>query len=195
MGGDTTLAPHDGALTITLLATASARPVPRSAARSGWAIGVTGPLGGSKLTWARPRPRLELGAELCSQGLCCGDISDGLLRELDKFAPRRASARGSSCTGCPGSGVSALDAVASGEEVELVCVGPRLPDEVHQVGVLNEGTGVTVVDADGREVEPERRGWDHFDPSHEVSEPPLSEDPDLSPRQAPHAPPRGDPGT
>lgn len=195
VGGDTTLAPHDGALTITLLGTASARPIPRSAARAGWAIGVTGPLGGSKLTWARPRPRLELGAELCSQGLCCGDISDGLLRELDKFAAAAGVGARLELHRVPRvRGVSALDAVASGEEVELVCVGPRLPDEVHQVGVLQEGTGVTVVDADGREVEPPRRGWDHFDLSRQTPQDPPNPDAGLPPHEASHAPPRGDDG-
>ncbi len=177
VGGDTTLAPHDGELTITLLGTASARPIPRSAARAGWLIGVTGPLGGSKLTLARPRPRLELGAELCAQGLCCGDISDGLLRELDKFALAAGVGARLELHRVPRvRGVSALDAIASGEEVELVCVGPRLPDEVHQVGVLEDSGRVTVVDADGRAVEPPRRGWDHFDPSPDASQPPPGGD-------------------
>lgn len=195
VGGDTTLAPHDGELTITLLGTASARPIPRSAARAGWAIGVTGPLGGSKLTWARPRPRLELGAELCAQGLCCGDISDGLLRELDKFSAAAGVGARLELKRVPRvRGVSALDAVASGEEVELVCVGPRLPDEVHQVGTLEEGTRVTVVDAEGREVEPPRRGWDHFDASHNDPQAPARAGGD-PPHEASQAPPRGDPAT
>lgn len=167
VGGDTSRAPNDAVLTIALLGVASARPIPRSAARAGWAIGVTGPLGGAKLTWSRPRPRLELGMELCAQGLCCGDISDGLLRELDKFSAAAGVGARLRLDRVPRvRGVSALDAIASGEEVELVCVGQRLPDEVHQVGVLEEGTRVVVVDAGGREVDSPRRGWDHFEPSN-----------------------------
>ncbi|MGH7912172.1 MAG: thiamine-phosphate kinase [Candidatus Dormibacteraceae bacterium] len=164
VGGDTTRSPHDGVLTLALLGAASARPIPRSAVRSGWAVGVTGPLGGSKLTWARPRPRLELGAALCAQGLCCGDISDGLLRELDKYAAAAHVGARLELERVPRvRGVSALDAIASGEEVELVCAGPGpLPEGVHEVGVLLREAGVEVVDAHGREVEPPRRGWDHF---------------------------------
>jgi thiamine-monophosphate kinase len=168
VGGDTTRAPHDAVLTIALLGVASARPIPRSSARPGWAIGVTGPLGGAKLTWARPSPRLELGAALCAQGLCCGDISDGLLRELDKFAAASGAGARLELDRVPRvRGVSAFDAIASGEEVELVCVGPRLPDDIHRVGVLEEGGRVRVVDSKGAEVAPPSRGWDHFAPSPE----------------------------
>ena len=176
VGGDTTLAPNDGVLTLMLLGTASVRPIPRAAAQAGWLIGVTGPLGGSKLTWARPRPRLELGAELCAQGLCCGDISDGLLRELDKFSAAAGVGARLELARVPRvRGVSALDAIASGEEVELVCVGPRLPDGVHRVGVLEEGGRVLLVDGEGREVEPPRRGWDHFESHQDPDEPASSE--------------------
>lgn len=169
VGGDTSRAPNDAVLTLALLGVASARPIPRSAAQAGWAIGVTGPLGGAKLTWARPRPRIELGVELCAQGLCCGDISDGLVRELDKFSAAAGVGARLRLDQVPRvRGVSALDAIASGEEVELVCVGPRLPDEVHQVGVLESQPRVIVVDHKGGEVEPPRRGWDHFGPSPEA---------------------------
>src|SRR5215472_11100784 len=44
VGGDTTAAPNDGALTIMLLGTTPAAPLPRSAVRPGWLVGVTGPL-------------------------------------------------------------------------------------------------------------------------------------------------------
>ncbi|MBO0746635.1 MAG: thiamine-monophosphate kinase [Candidatus Dormibacteraeota bacterium] len=180
VGGDTSRAPSDAVLTIAVLGVASARPIPRSAARAGWAIGVTGPLGGSKLTWARPQPRLELGVELCAQGLCCGDISDGLLRELDKFAAASGAGARLELDRVPRvRGVSALDAIASGEEVELVCVGPRLPDEVQRVGVLEEGGRVLVVDSKGCEVEPPRRGWDHFEPAHEAPQGPPREGPEV----------------
>lgn len=164
VGGDTTRAPHDGSLTVSLLGAASTRPVPRAAAQPGWLIGVTGALGGAGIGWARPRPRLDLGVQLCAQGLCCGDISDGLLRELDKFASTSGAGARLELEQVPCvRGVNVLDAIASGEEVELVCVGPRLPDEVRQVGVLEAGGRVVVVDGAGQEVSVSGRGWDHFE--------------------------------
>ncbi|MFZ0218396.1 MAG: thiamine-phosphate kinase [Candidatus Dormiibacterota bacterium] len=165
VGGDTTLAPEHGVLTLSLLGFASARPLPRSAVRPGWAIGVTGPIGGAGLDWSRPRPRLRLGAELCAQGLCCGDISDGLVRELDKFAMMAGIGARLELAQVPCvRGVGALDAIASGEEVELVCAALRpLPDDVFEVGEFTAGPPVVVVvDGHGNPVEARRRGWDHF---------------------------------
>jgi thiamine-monophosphate kinase len=163
VGGDTTAAPTEGSLTLMLLGTTSVAPVPRSAARPGWPVGVTGPLGGASLDWARPRPRLALGAELAAAGLCCGDISDGLLRELDKFAAAAGVGARLRLDAVPrAEGAGALVALASGEEVELVCTGPALPAGVHPVGELTADGRVVVVDGDGREIDVEDRGHDHF---------------------------------
>jgi thiamine-monophosphate kinase len=164
VGGDTTLAPDHGVLTLSLLGFASTGPIPRAAVQAGWAIGVTGPLGGSGLDWSRPRPRLRLGAELCSRGMCCGDISDGLLRELDKFSATAGVGSRLKLASVPRvRGVSPMEAIASGEEVELVCAGRRpLPDGITEVGELVSTPEVVVLDADGAPLEVPRRGWDHF---------------------------------
>jgi thiamine-monophosphate kinase len=163
VGGDTTAAPTDGALTLTLLGATLVAPVPRSAARPGWLVGVTGPLGGASLAWERPRPRLALGAELAAAGLCCGDVSDGLLTELDKFAAAAGVGARLRLDAVPrAEGASSLAALASGEEVELVCCGPALPAGVHPVGELTADGRVVVVDGRGRPVEVEDRGYDHF---------------------------------
>lgn len=164
VGGDTTAAPHDGALTLTLLGSTAVAPVPRSAARPGWRVAVTGPLGGASLDWARPRPRLALGARLAAAGLCCGDVSDGLVRELDKFAAAAGVGARLRLGDVPrAEGADARRALASGEEVELVCCGPApLPHDLHEVGELTADGRVIVVDAAGREVEVEERGYDHF---------------------------------
>src|SRR5205814_6250973 len=83
LGGDTTATPGPLALTVFALGRAGSEPVARSAVRAGWAIGVSGPLGGEAAALAarrpsRPRPRfIEL-----PPGSACGDVSDGLLREL-----------------------------------------------------------------------------------------------------------------
>jgi thiamine-monophosphate kinase len=164
VGGDTTSTPRSASLSLTLLGKTLVRPLPRSAARPGWRVAVTGPLGGASLERRRPRPLLERGAELAAAGLCCGDISDGLLMELDKFA--EAAGIGArldlSLVPCV-EGASPERALASGEEVELVCCGPDpLPDGLLVVGELTRGPGVTVVDGSGEEVEVRDRGYDHF---------------------------------
>lgn len=163
VGGDTTSAPHEGSLTLALLGRTTVPPLPRSAARPGWLVGVTGPLGGAVLSWARPRPRLRLGAELAAAGLCCGDVSDGLVIELDKFAAAAGVGARLRRDAVPrAEGASAERALASGEEVELVCCGPFLPPGIHAVGELTADRRVVVVDAEGREVTVKERGYDHF---------------------------------
>jgi len=163
VGGDTTRAPSEGSLTLMLLGRAATAPVPRSAALPGWLIGVTGPLGGASPDWERPRPRLVVGARLAASGLCCGDISDGLVAELDKFAAAAGVGARLRLHAVPlAEGAEPLAALASGEEVELVCCGPALPEGIHPVGELTRGGRVVVVDARGDEVVLGDRGYDHF---------------------------------
>jgi len=163
IGGDTTLAPNDGSLTLMLLGATRVAPLARSAAQPGWRVGVTGRLGGASLAWETPRPKLRLGAELTAAGLCCGDISDGLLMEMDKFAAASGAGARLIRDAVPlAEGASPEQAVASGEEVELVCCGPKLPPGLHCVGELTADARVVLLDAQGREVEVEKRGYDHF---------------------------------
>jgi thiamine-monophosphate kinase len=163
VGGDTTAAPNDGSLTLTVLGTARLAPQPRSAAQPGWIVGVSGPLGAASLAWEQPRPRLRLGAELASAGLCCGDISDGLLIEMDKFAAAAGVGARIRLDAVPrAEGASPEQAVASGEEVELVCCGPELPAGLHPVGELTAESRVVLLNGEGREVEVGSRGYDHF---------------------------------
>ena len=164
VGGDTTLAPGQGSLTLMLLGSTKVEPLPRSAVRAGWQVGVTGPLGGAGLHLRRPRPRLEIGTRMSIAGFCCGDISDGLLRELDKFAQAAGVGARVRLAAVPcAEGVNAVQALSSGEEVELVCCGRApLPRELTPVGELTDDGRVVVVDAAGQEVEVQERGWDHF---------------------------------
>jgi thiamine-monophosphate kinase len=165
VGGDTTSTPGAGTLSLTCLGTTNILPRPRSAAQAGWQVAVTGALGGGGQGGpARPRPLLERGAELSAAGLCCGDVSDGLLRELDKFA--MAAGVGAvlweDAIPCI-KGVAPLEALASGEEVELVCAGPApLPADLHVVGEMTGDQQVRLIDAQGHEIEVRHRGYDHF---------------------------------
>jgi thiamine-monophosphate kinase len=164
VGGDTTLAPEQGSLTLALLGSTTVEPRARSGARAGWLVGVSGPLGGAGLEQRRPRPRLELGTRMSLAGLCCGDISDGLVRELDKFAAAAEVGALLRIERVPcAAGVSPARAIASGEEVELVCCGPApLPRELTVVGELTGDGRVRAVDATGAEVPIGDRGYDHF---------------------------------
>ena len=164
VGGDTTRAPNDGVLTLALLGRTTLRPIPRSAVRSGWWIAVTGPLGGASLLVRRPRPLLERGAELAAAGCCSGDVSDGLVRELDKFAVAAGVGARLELPLVPCvEGVEPERAIASGEEVELVSCGQGpLPAGLHPVGVLTPDSRVVVVDGSGEEISISARGYDHF---------------------------------
>ena len=88
---------------------------------------MTGPLGGAALALRERRPfpllpRLSEGARLNQAGICCGDISDGLLRELDNFRDAAGvGARVENERVPRAAGATALDALTSGEEAELLC--------------------------------------------------------------------------
>ena len=160
-GGDMSAINGPAVISITVAGHADKEPLPRSAARPGWAIGVTGPLGGSAVALrnrkaVRLEPLLAEGRRLNAAGLCCGDISDGLVRELDKFAAMAGVGYSIEEDQVPvAAGATRADAVTSGEEVELVCVGPDeliRATSLHRVGVLT--------DAPNHPGEP--TGYDHF---------------------------------
>lgn len=166
VGGDTSSARQESSLTIFAVGHTDLEPRPRSAVRPGWTVAVTGRLGAPEQ--ARPRPRLAEGELIAAAGLVAGDVSDGLLREMDKFL----AASGCGCrldldaVPCA-PGVSALQALASGEEVEIVCCGPAeavagLDGLLTPVGILLDEARVYVADSGGNEVEVEERGYDHF---------------------------------
>jgi thiamine monophosphate kinase len=143
----------------------------RSQAKPGWAIAVTGPLGAAALALKARRsvrlaPRLDEGRRLNQAGLCCGDISDGLLREMEKFAAASQAGcviRAADIPVVEGAGWE--DALTSGEEAELVCVGPE--DMIRRaglspLGVLTNDAAITVVGNDGHPLQLHASGFDHF---------------------------------
>jgi thiamine-monophosphate kinase len=170
-GGDTTAIEGPAVLTLTVLGTTPLVPLARAKVQPGWAVAVTGPLGAAAVALRERRalllePKFDEGSRLNQAGLCCGDISDGLVREMEKFA----AVSGAGCiiraAEVPVAHAATLeDALTSGEEAELVCVGPE--DKVrdaglHAFGVMTKDTSVRVVDAHGVEMPLAVRGYDHF---------------------------------
>ncbi len=166
VGGDMSAIDGPAVLSLTVTGHTETRPLQRAEAQPGWSVGVTGPLGGAAVALRERRahllvPLLEKGRRLNELGLCCGDVSDGLVREMEKFA----AMSGAGCTlraqDVPrAEGASIEDALTSGEEAELVCVGPReLVDQagLRVVGEMTEGGEVGVSGA-----RLERTGYDHF---------------------------------
>lgn len=189
VGGDMTATSGRATVSVTALGRTERPVLPRSAARPGWSVAVTGRLGAAaagleaamankplRPSWEvalrRPQPRLAEGAKLAAAGLCSGDISDGLVREMEKFA----FASGHGCrlrlpaTPCA-EGVSVGMALTGGEEMELVCTGPQelmakvsseLSGLLTVVGEITDGSDVIVINDEGKQLAIGRRGYDHF---------------------------------
>lgn len=171
VGGDMSSIEGPAVLSITVVGQTDVRPLARSEARPGWSVAVTGPLGAAAIAFRERRPLrlvplIDEGRRLNEAGLCCGDISDGLLREMEKFAAFSGAGcilRAADIPAVPG--VTWEQALTSGEEAELVCVGP---DELvrgtglRPLGILTEEPSIKVVGVDGMPVQLEVTGYDHF---------------------------------
>jgi thiamine-monophosphate kinase len=159
LGGDTTSTTGPISITVFALGRAADPPLPRSAARPGWKLGVTGPLGGEAAALAarRPtRPRPYSGP--LPSGAACGDVSDGLLRELAKFRAAAGVGAWIASSAIPvAAGASLEQALNGGEETGLLCAWPGGERDVIEIGELT-GDGRILVDG----VEREAGGYDHF---------------------------------
>jgi thiamine-monophosphate kinase len=171
VGGDMSSIEGPAVLSITVVGRTVSRPLARSQAKPGWAVAVTGPLGAAALALKARRPLrlvplLDEGRRLNQAGLCCGDISDGLLREMEKFAAASRAGcviRAADIPLVEGAGWE--EALTSGEEAELVCVGPE--DVIRRaglspLGMLTEDPAVKVVGSDGMQLQLHVSGFDHF---------------------------------
>jgi thiamine-monophosphate kinase len=171
VGGDMSSIDGPAVLSVTVVGRTNVLPLARAQAQAGWSVAVTGPLGGAEVALRERRafllkPRLDEGRRLNEAGLCCGDISDGLVREMEKFAAMAGVGCVIHAEAVPRAlDASQTDALTSGEEAELVCVGP---DEVIQqaslrkVGELTHDGKVRVVDVNSAPVALPRTGYDHF---------------------------------
>lgn len=171
VGGDMSSTDGPAVLSITVVGRAAKRPLARSEARPGWAVAVTGPLGAAAIALRERRPirllpLLDEGRRLNEAGLCCGDISDGLLREMDKFVAFSGCGciiRASEVPVVAGAAVE--EALTSGEEAELVCVGPETDLEkagLRPFGFLTDDESIQVLGAGGKPMHLEKTGYDHF---------------------------------
>ena len=170
-GGDMSATDGPAVLSLTVVGHTSTMPLARAQAEAGWTVAVTGPLGGAAVALRERRahrlvPLIDEGKRLNQLALCCGDISDGLVREMEKFAAMAGVGCVLQAADIPRSpGASVEDALTSGEEAELVCVGPeRLIAEagLRPVGTLTHDKTIKVVDARGADLRLEKTGYDHF---------------------------------
>jgi len=170
-GGDMSSTDGPAVLSITVVGRTERRPLARSEARPGWAVAVTGPLGASATALRERRsirfvPLLEEGRRLNEAGLCCGDISDGLLGEMEKFVAFSGCGCVIRAAEVPvAAGATLEDALTSGEEAELVCVGSE--DAIRGAGLLPFGfltddESVQVLGPGGKPMQLEQTGYDHF---------------------------------
>jgi len=164
-GGDVV---RGGALSVTVAVTGWAdredQLCGRDGAQPGDLVGVTGELGGAARPeeatprHRRPEPRLDSGRALARAGATAMiDLSDGLATDAAHVA--RASAVGLriELARLPlAAGVGAQLAATAGDDYELLVCGPRELEraaELTWVGEVVAGTGLELLDADGRPAE------------------------------------------
>jgi thiamine-monophosphate kinase len=171
VGGDLSSIDGPAVLSLTVTGRTATMPLARAQAEAGWSVAVTGPLGAAAVALRERRPHrlvplIEEGRRLNLLGLCCGDVSDGLVREMEKF-------RAMAGVGCVlwgedvprAAGASIEDALTSGEEAELVCTGPAellRKAGLQPVGTLTDDGEIKVIDARGAPVRLAKTGYDHF---------------------------------
>ena len=134
--------------------------------------------------YLRPNPRLGLAPLLLATASASLDISDGLLKDLGRMAagagsgatirfdalplspPARALVRsepaiaGQIVTG--GDDYEILFAVPPGKLDIFRTMAPAIPVQVREIGRLEEGGGVTLLDDRGQAMHFGRQGYDHF---------------------------------
>ena len=163
----------------------------RSGAKVGDMVAVTGTLGDSAgglrrmmdrvgeddalvRRHMRPEPRVTEGREAAAAGVRCGiDVSDGLLQDLSHVCDASGLGAAVRAEDVPLSEElklaypdEALEmACTGGEDYELLLVGERGKMEglpVTVIGEIVDGSGVRLVDGDGREITFAHKGWDAF---------------------------------
>ena len=132
--------------------------------------------------YLRPNPRLAIAGALREHASAALDISDGLMKDLLRLAgglgielqlerlpissPLRAAlerdARVADAILGGGDDYELLVAVAPDECDRFARSASRAGVSLTDIGVLEEGSPVRIVDADGTRIEARRFGYDHF---------------------------------
>jgi thiamine-monophosphate kinase len=134
--------------------------------------------------YARPEPRLALAGALRDHASAAMDISDGLAKDLARLCAASSCAARVRLADMPLSpaAAKALAAdpalakliVAAGDDYEVLAAVPAAKAAqfqasaaeagvtVTQIGTTEAGEGIRIIDRDGRPLDLERTGWDHF---------------------------------
>jgi len=134
--------------------------------------------------YARPEPRLSLATALRDHAAAAMDISDGLAKDLARLCAASSCAARVRLADMPLSpaAAKALAAdpalakliVAAGDDYEVLAAVPAAKAAqfqasaaeagvtVTQIGTTEAGEGIRIIDRDGRPLDLERTGWDHF---------------------------------
>ncbi len=211
IGGDTDRAPGPLSIDMTVIGTVpTGRMIRRAVAKPGDVVFVSGTIGDAGLglllrsgdataarwpldkaalsalihRYRRPSPNLALIAPLRAYARAAMDLSDGLIKDLDRMC--RASGVGADIDlakvplSAAGSAVAAAEpdwlrrAVVAGDDYEVLCT--LAPEHaaafqreaeaagvpVTQIGVISPKAGLRVMDPSGAELSFAAAGWDHF---------------------------------
>ena len=129
--------------------------------------------------YLRPRPALALRAALRAHASAAMDVSDGLVKDLDRMC--RASGAGA-CVIANHVPLSAAaraalraqpallaDLLTGGDDYEVLIAVPLSARQafeaatgLHSIGRMRSGSGVSIHDATGTPMTFARTGWDHF---------------------------------
>jgi thiamine-monophosphate kinase len=206
IGGDTDRTTGPMTISITVVGSVPAgRMVRRATARAGDRLYVSGTIGDATLglrlrrdpalaaTWVldaagaqylarrylRPQPALSLRAALRAHASAAMDVSDGLVKDLDRMC--RASGTGATVVGddvpLSTAARSVLlaqprllpDLLTGGDDYEVLIAVPQKSRRAFEtetgltaIGEMVAGSTVEVRDADGAPMTFSRTGWDHF---------------------------------
>jgi thiamine-monophosphate kinase len=173
LGGDTVAlygAPR--VLSLTAIGRSAIAP-PRSGARAGDALYLTGIVGRAGLglhgdpdharAYLRPQPRLAEGQALAPIVHAMMDVSDGLLIDAQRMAAASGLALSIDLDVVPHVG-ERMAAVTAGDDYELLFAAPAnlaLPVPATRIGRFATGQCLTLFDSAGPVSLPPRLGWQH----------------------------------